>query len=415
MHPSAAEVGEVKGTLLLEVPGEPLSSTRIGHFGTPALAIAGLAILALILHLATPYAHVTFDDAGSAASETFSRSDIADHFDVLGDNGPNASPGLTLAGIIVAMVGAAALVAFSFMPLRVTAARWAGWGSAAVASVGAAMAFVSSMWWVGSGFGLHVPAGPAGGGPSEAAAVFASFGLTGGLSGLLEVLWRSDSGTTAWVISPALVAPLSLAVIVLALRICGNVAAAGDGVRERTRRHLRGSLFAMIFVGVVLLVPWAIGELPDTSGTDRDFFAQGAHTILNTRDLSGGESFSSMAYAIEIMVVTAWIGFAAGIVGSAGGILASMGAPAAVSRAFSLAAGPTAIMLIWSAVLYLLTWIYMWRPFEGAEGWQPGYFPLALAAVIALWAINVTNLVAPWLARVRSGLTSSGTQAISFD
>ncbi len=411
----------------LPVWGVGLGKQRIGHYGLTAVVLAGLAILALILHLATPYANVSFEnDFAGQSDETFSRKDVARDFDVLSDHGPNVSPGLTLAGLIIAVVGASALAVLGFVPLRIEPARWLGWGSGVVTAVGASMAFVSSMWWVGSGFGLHTvmpslsqmqsfpvmePFGPMQEGFTF---LFAAFGMTGGLSGLLEVLWQSDSGTTVWIISPALVAPLALAAIVLALRVCGNVAAQKDGIRERTQRHLRGSLFAMIFVGVVLLVPWAIGETTDSTGQDEDFFAYGAHTILNMEDLSDGEVFGHMAYALNVMVVTGWIGFAFGIVGSAGGILASTGVPAPVSRAFHFSTLPTAIMFAWSFLVYLLAWIYMWRPFEDAEGFQPGYFPIALAVVFVLWGINQYNLLTGAVGTLRATVTTK-TQAVSFE
>ncbi len=402
-----------------------MAEQRMGHYGLSAIVLAGLAVLALVLHLATPYANVAFDDG---SDESFSRSDIAKDFDFLDEFGPNVSPALTLAGVIVAAVGAITLAILGFAPLRVEVARWAGWGSGVVTAVGASMAFVSSMWWVGSGFGLHtvmpqfsgfddfaMPMGPFGTMQSGFSFVFAFFGLTGGLTGLMELMWGSDSGSTVWIISPFLVAAISIAIMVLALRVCGRVAATRDGIRERTQRHLRTSLFSMVFVGIVLLVPWAIGETTDSTGADEDYFAFGAHTIVNMEDMTDGESFGALAYAIKIMVATAWIGFAFGIVGSAGGILASSGAPASVARGFHLAVVPTVLMYAWSLVLYLLTWIYMWRPFEDAEGWQPGYVPAVLIVVFGLWGINLANLLAAAYGTLRNAQTASASGATSFD
>ncbi|MGB0653547.1 MAG: hypothetical protein ACPGQL_10145 [Thermoplasmatota archaeon] len=407
---------------------------KIGHFGLPALLAGGLAVLALVLHLAVPYATVEFMDpeSGETDKETFSRGDIADDFDSLG--GPNASPGLTLTGIVVAMIGGLGLVFASFLPLKVTQARTIGWGLGALTAIGAAIAFVSSMWWVGSGFGVAPPSlyfsyfetqsgGEGfGGGPFAgtdmqsmmmAFAAFGGMGLTGGFSGVLEMIFGTDNAGDVWIISPVFVAAIALVILLAGLRACGDVVARADGLREQARRNLNGGALAIGFLGLALLVPWSIGELTDTSGEDQDYFVFGARTVLSAEDDSDGDIYSSMAYGLTIFQVAAWVGLAVALLSSLGPLLRSLGTPAQLVQPLNWTSAASALLWAWSAVVYLMTWIYMWRPYEDAEGFQPGYFPLVLLPLLALWGFNQWGILKQAKADGKADL--SPPPALSFD
>src|SRR5687767_2174941 len=107
-----------------------MSDPRFGHFGVPALLLAGAGLLALILHLAVPYAHVD-PRAEDADSFTLDQGEAA-RFHSGQDLAGSSSPGLTLAGCIIMLVAGLALAGFSYAPLTVTPGRWIGWSLAAL-------------------------------------------------------------------------------------------------------------------------------------------------------------------------------------------------------------------------------------------------------------------------------------------
>ncbi len=386
-----------------------LSDTRFGHYGTAGILIAAGAVLALIVHLAVPYAHVNPREA-DIKSEVMDRGEVADlHKDLNMASG--SSPGMTLTGTIMMAIAGIALLFLTFTPLPVNTARWAAWSLSGIAIVGGLLALASSMMWVGSGFGqapLGLYSQGAESGQSftpnfgsfafdNAGAVDATIalgGVTGGVSGLLEMVLNTDNAATVFVISPILVALASGLVLVAALALCGNVITQKDGVRERASAHLAAGRWAVLLLALVLLLPWSIGKAEDYSGDgDTDPFVFGAHTVLNVNEVSDGKLFGGLGYALMAMVAAGWIGTLAGVVGSLGGILVSVNAPAAAARSTHYAVFAASFMTIYVAIVYLLAWIYMWKPYGDVNDYQPGYFPGLLLPVLAFWVFSQIEII----------------------
>ncbi len=373
---------------------------RIGHFGLPAVLLALLPLIALIVHASAPF--IVLSENGETNEFTATETE-----DAFGDSelGPAASPNLILAGLIVATVAGFGLLVFGFTPLPKEAVRWIGWGTIAVAFVGLGMAFHTSMLWTGSGLGLPHPEafeggaqaadqsfeytipGWGGGSPQTFQFTMPMFfwSMTGGFTGVLESMAGTDHGTSVWVVSPAITALFTAAALVLGLvAISGLISTKGDA-RHDASRHLGVSLLGIGILLVTMLVPWSIGELTDSEGAgDQDYFFFGARTILAAEDVSDGESFSGLAYTINVLMATGWTAFAAGILGSLGGLLRSSGVSAASARHLDWAVIPALVLGFWSAMAYVVYWTYQWRPFSGADGWQPGWFPILLLPLFVL-------------------------------
>ncbi|HLF17141.1 MAG TPA: hypothetical protein VI796_06910 [Candidatus Thermoplasmatota archaeon] len=395
-----------------------MTENRFGHFGTPALLIAAAGVLALVLHLSVPYAHI--DDSGSGDSETLDRGEAVDAHRDLRMVGPS-SPGVTLAGTIILLVAGVGLLALGFVPMGTAAARFAGWGGGMVAAVGGLMAFTSSLYWVGSGLGFQIPVDSGGSfdpGPGFGPIPFPDSigGLTGGLTGMMESAMGTDNLADVTIISPVLTTLCATVGILAAFTLCGNVVSLDGGRRERARSHLKAAKVSLVLLALVLLVPWSMGKMTDMSGEgDRDMFFFGAHTVLNADAISDGESFGSMAYAITVLTAAGWVGVLFGAFGSLGGVLASTGAPAPIARAFHYGVFATGFMTLWAAVMFVLAMIYMWKPFDGAEDFQPGWYNLAVLPALVVWGVLQFHL-GRWLLTSRSEPgASKKRRTASFD
>jgi hypothetical protein len=394
-----------------------MTDTRFGHYGMPGLLIAVAGLLALVLHLAVPYAHVNYTDP-DRESETLSRGEIVDthkNYDMIGAS----SPGVTLAGSIILLAAGVLIMALSFTPLSVSIARWSGWTLGLVATVGGTLALMSSAFWVGSGLGLFPYGsfnfGNMGFGPNMPNMSFSFGGLTGGLTGLIELALGTDNAGTVIVIGPILVTLAAALGVFAAFTLCGNVISARDGLRDRASQHLLVARWAVALLLVTLLVPWSIGKATDYEGNgDRDWFVHGAHTVMNANAVDGG-TYGGMSYALNVLLAAAWIGILLGVIGSFGGVLASENGPAAVARAFHYTTFGTMFMTGYVAVVYVLMWVYMWRPAKDVEDYQPGYLGVLLVPVLAVWFMVQFDMLRSVLNRPASRNSGEPRKTVSFD
>lgn len=378
----------------------PTPGPALGHYGVAAWIIALAGILALVLHLAVPYGNMTYEEEG-VESETLKRSDVSDNDAFGGESVGAAKPGVTLAGTIMMAVAGVALLATSYVRLPMVAARLLGWSSGLVAAVGGFMAFMSSMFWVGDGMGVGA---------------FAP--MLGGFSGLLDLLLLgSERVGFLWALSPLFVAILAAASVLAALHLCKNVVASRDGYRDRAKTHLMGGVWALLFLGLVLLLPWAHVKAETGNAEDtEDWYAIGAHSVLYTNQLTedSPEPFwGGLAFGIKVMIATAWIGLAFALVGSLGGVLASIGAPSGLPRVTHFAVVPVAIMLLWSFVHYILAWTHQWKPFDEAEDVLPGFWPGLVVVAYVLWVLTTIRIARGLIAA--GGGAPSGFKPVRFD
>ncbi len=397
-------------------------ANRFGHYGIPALILACAGLLALLLHLLVPYAHINYADPDTE-DETMDRGEAADFHDDAELVGAS-SPGVTLAGAIVLLVAGVGLLVAGFLPMPVTSARWVGWGGGLAAVVGGLLAFTSSMYWVGSGLGQYpygvfdmgnFDFGVFGPGGFDFG-VIALGGLTGGLSGLIELILKTDSAGTVRVISPALVAAVAGTALVTALRLCGNVVSLENGVRERARSHLNGALWAALLLGLVLLLPWSMGKATDYSGTDdQDMFVFGAHTILNVDDASDGDIFGTAATGIQLLVAAGWVGVLLGTLSSLGGVLASSGAPAPVARAFHFGVFGTLLMTLLAVTGFIVALVGAFDPMDGEEEFMTAWFNLLVLPVLGLWAWVQVKVLRAALARTTAAGAGKPKATVSFE
>jgi hypothetical protein len=277
--------------------------------------------------------------------------------------------------------------------MPVAAARVVGWLGGALAVVGGTLAFIASMFWVGDGAGGFILKA---GGPFHNS-------IGGGLTGAIEAMTGADQQGTLWVISPILTATLAGIVCVAGLNLCANVVRRDNGMRERANGHLKMGRWALLFIAVALVVPWSLTQMPpaDNPGAEGgDWYLIGAHGAMLSHEFtagtgvtwfgaatSSGSWFDGLTFTLKIFIATTWVIMAMALLGSLGGVLASLGAPAPISRATHFAVFASLAMMVWSAIMYIIAWSVQWNPYSGAEA-QPGYAPVLLVAPFFLLVLQ---------------------------
>ncbi len=406
---------------------------KIGHFGTPALVAGGLAVALLVMHLAVPFGVFDFNkqtnDVG-IADDTISRGEMADIHDAADGYGP-ASPGVTLAGVIIAMVAGLLLVAVGFVPMPVVAARFSGWLLGLVGAVGSIMALTSSAYWLGTGF-----------------------------TTLLSVLTPNpDPAQRLWIISPLLLFIGAGALIMVFFKVMAGVVAKRDGLRLQATAQLKGATLAAVLLALVLIVPWSLqilsGDETRATGAcspnescsasytfftafghgDNDIVRQ-AYTGQNfggiigiaeaSKDFDQG-MFTGLAFSLKVMTATGWVGFLLGALATAGPVLGSAFKLPSAAKWSSLLQGLTLPMALWSALMWILASSYMWRPNwdDGAafgvtqikdfQLWVWPAAPIFVGAVLAIWAVMQMRAVRVLFDHAGGVAALASKNAHSFD
>ena len=360
----------------------------IGHYGWRAIALAVLGVAALVVHLAVPYQVFICDgDAfGCPDDKTISRKDHADTADTFDEAWvDSAGPGLTMAGAIVLLVGGLALTGLGFVPMPVTAARWAGWLGGLVAFAGAWFTASSSLYWIG-----------------DWASALLNLGNPGGPDFIL-------------LLSPLIVGGAGIAAVLLAIGIMRDVITTRDGLREEARHTLAVAKWSLLSLGLVLLVPWSFynpeGDSYQWHSALGILFQHGVADSFGSFG-AGGDAWNGMSYALVVLTVTCWIAAFAGVVVSAGGLLAHGLMP---PRWLPLLHGLSLFMTAWSAILYVLMWAYMWKPTDGADDFLPGFFPAFVLAGFIPLAWSAIDQVRDGARSLRGNAPASRPNTVRFD
>ncbi len=385
----------------------------VGHYGKPALIAGGLSVVLLVMHLAVPFAVLEWNDDFGFDDETMSRGDVATNLED-GDHYGLAMPGVTLAGIIMALVAGALLVGLGLAPLPVTVARLLGWTAGAVGATGAFMAFTSSLFPLGAGF-----------------------------TTLLGVIFGNEMGVTRlWVVSPVIVAVGSVFMGFFFFKVLTTVIATGSGLRTEATTMLRAPFFAALLLFAALVMPWTIlpldgDEIPGCAGGGDgcdgriDFYSAWGQSdnaqfggILAAAEQSQDtpfEAWQHLAFTLKIIIAGAWVAFFVALVGTVGHVVASIvdwnWAPR-VSAGLQLA---NAIMLPWVAVQLLLGFIYQWKPtydeanpLQGMD-WLFGFFPLVAVAPLGFLIFHQIRANLGIVLSGRNLVTKVNTTGHTFD
>lgn len=406
---------------------------KIGHFGTPALVAGGLTIVLLVMHLAVPFGVFDFNKATNDAGQkddTISRGDMADAFDASNAYGP-ASPGVTLGGIIMAMVAGLLLVVVGFVPMPVVVARFAGWTLALVGAVGGFMALTSSAYWLGTGF-----------------------------TTLLNVITPNpDPVQRLWIISPVLVFIGAAVLIMTFFKVMAGVVATRDGLRTQAEAQLKGAAFAAVFLALVLIVPWSMQILSgdetraqgvcsaaESCSASYNFFTAFGHSdaeyirqsytgqsfggvlgIADTTEDAEPGMFQGLALSLKVMTATGWIGFLLGALATLGPVLSSAFKLPGAAKWSSLVQAAALPMALWATIMWILASSYMWRPSweEGAifgnapikdfQLWVWPGAPVFAGAVLVIWALMQAKAVRPLFESHGGVAAIASKNAHSFD
>lgn len=357
---------------------------RLGHYGAPGLVLLVAAAAALVVHLAVPFSIVQ-DHTGLSGdgAEVQDRGEAADFWDAVDGYGL-ASPGATLTGAIILLAGAVALFVLGFVPMPVAAARWTGWSLALLASVGATLAAASSALWAGSGFAT-----------------------------LLDLLFGDPAGSR-WVVSPVVVAAAGGVAVWACLAIATRVLPDQEPGRAEGRMAARAGRWAGLLLLLVVLMPWSL----QVDGGEAAF-VPGLQAIQADK-VTDGESFGGLSYAIQVLIAAGWVGLVVPFLVVFGLLLTTTMPFPRAWRPFRGAAFLSLAMAAWGGVVYLLAWVYMWKPswdddafVEGT--WMPGFFPIVVALPLAMWALAELRQAQAFLADMRSGELGAATQPVQFD
>lgn len=394
---------------------------------------AGAALLMLVLHLAVPMGYANHDEEANALGqddEAVSRSDIAKGYGDADGYGP-ASPGVTLAGTIIALVAGMLLLVSSFAPVPVVAARFIGWTGGLLGALGAFMALTSSAYWVGLGFTTFLRA------------MFGWFGS------------NATAPLELWVISPVIVMGLGIAAFWGFLGIMANVIAKRDDLRSQAHHQLLGAKAAMLFLVAVLVLPWSL-QVAD--GDDRremglcdgnevcpagyvffSAFGHGGHEPASAGVLApyGGilgiaeatenaeqPLFQGLAFSLKVMTAMGWIGFLLGALVTVGPLLSSAFKLPGAARFTPIVQALNLPMAAWAGIMFILAGAYMWNPswdnaaFFGSlvkdQSWWFAFFPLVAAVPFTAFLLNQWQAVR----EVFGGMsikTAAEADAHSFD
>ncbi len=335
--------------------------------------ILGLAVVAFVVHLSVPLGHVACEsDSIGCAGGSIERGDWADMGDASGDTLDAALIDTALAGVLVALIGSLCLVGVGFLATQAYVARWLSWGAGTVAVVGNAVAFYNAMLWTGLGW-----------------------------TSLLETVAGTEAFARLWPISAPIVAVLSGAGLVLLLKFLGEVTA-DSGVESSGRRSpIASARWAMLFLGLVIMMPWAIqvshggGEARIGPAAQDGVFFVSSYSVMDESIASNGEVYGALGYALQVMVATAFVGLAAGLLASMRSLLADHPATARAAVVPGYIGFATLFMLGWSVILYVLAWVYMWDPgfdFTTQFGFEvdvlPGFLPIVVAPVLIFWVLH---------------------------
>ncbi len=401
----------------------------LGHYGTPALVAVITAIALLVVHLAVPFAvrdhSQELNDFG-IEDELLNRADVAEEHDLAGHGW--GSPGTTLTGIVLALVGTALLFVMGFVPVPLLVARFAGWALAFLAAIGGFIATASSALWTGVGFTTLLR---------------------------LMIPGNAAPGERFWVISPVLVMAGALVLTIFCLKTMAGVIAKRDGLRDQAQGQLRGAIFALILICCVAALPWSMqivgGEERRAAGQcggaeicepSYTFFSAYGHGDSEAGDNAafadfGGilaiaentaefepSLFGQLAFSIQVMDATAWVVFLLTCIATLGPLLSSafkLPAAARFSPGLQLLGLP---MIAWAAVHFVLAASYQWKPsyddvarFGGPiadQTWIPGILGFAVGVFIVMLALNQVHAVKALFSNL-GGLEKVAKSGHSFD
>ena len=345
-----------------------------GHFGLPSLRLAIGSGVALLLHLLLPYGYVQYRGPAAPAGEVITRGEATRFRDLASDEllATNASPDVALAGLVIAAVAAGLTLYLGFQPLQVGAARLIGSVGAVVTIVGLGLAWMSSMYAVGTGF-----------------------------AAFLGTIIPTEFRAYFWAISPVVIAAGSGWLMWQAVQVATRVVSTADGLRDEASQSLRMTLAGFVLMGVVLVVPWSIGLLPDGAsdalGTELRFDDHGPFwfSAEDVQSVTVAESawrmrfaddFGFLSAAIHMFMALSWTAAVAGLLRAFSGAVVSAGGSEAWLRGMRFTSLAVGLALAGAFVLYVLSWIFFAPP-ETDQTFLPGFWPILVLAPM-LWMVR---------------------------
>ncbi len=354
-------------------------SGNYGHYGRPALNAAIAIGTAIVLFFILPFGVIQFRGFSTPKNNWVRFDEAAE----LMARGPDSlalfswSTTLMWTGLFIAALGATLLMVLGFQPLKVDAARWIGASGGLVLVIGSAMAFMPAMYHVGTGF-----------------------------STFMGTLLFTEFRAQFWAITPVIVAIACLVAAYAGLDIMVRVSANRDGIRDSAAAHARTARWAMAFMAAVLIVPWAIGLLPDGVSDEVNFRIDGDDTaplFFSAQDIQGVtvsemDDHGRLRYArqgdwdwmqttITLLVAAAWTSLAIGALGTFVGTLRSVGLGVGIERGVRILLYPAGLVWLGAALFYVVSW-FMAKPDAGVKDtFLPGFWPI-LVPIVAYFVIK---------------------------
>lgn len=314
-----------------------------------------LAAFALVVHLAVPFVHLSFEpEDGPSTSQTYWPWQMSER-----STGPNGLDELAAASLPFAWIGLALLViGAAVMWLGANRAKWVEPTAAGLAAIGGAMTIHGQGLWSGRGI---------------ASLANVILGTDAPSKKHLAASFSGDYYTTVWPISTWLV--LGLAVVVV-WRVLAALAAGAPEPRQVWRYVRSGKWLIAVWV-FALIVPWSVQTLDDSTAPrqdgddlvqDTDPFVWSLYDVSRiAKDTSqaaedtgeaGLEEYSELAWMGNLAsaaMVAALVAAGAGIIGAR---IASEDKLTGRSTQY-LAAGTLAVLcLLYLALILLAGWAW---------------------------------------------------------
>lgn len=350
-----------------------------GHFGAPSLHAAVALGTALVAHLLVPFGYIEYRGFAPPDGKLLWLKGAAD----LMDQAPsyiqplNQNLWVLGAGLIVGGAGAAMLMVMGQQPLRVDAARWIGCSGGLLVALGGALALMTSMYYVGTGFATFM-----------GTVTFTEF--------------RSQY----WAISPVIVAAASAYAIHCGLRVMVRVTTSHDGIRAKAAAHAEGARRSAVLLLVIILVPWAVGLLPDGISDEVGHPIPGdtrAPLFFSLQDVQGAtlgelapggdlrfaseQDWTLLKIGLTVLLGLAWSAFVAGLIGTAIGTVRSVGGGEGWDQFGRVLMAPVGLFWIAGLVFFLISWFAV-KPRDDPGGtFLPGFLNIVGVSVAMMYLL----------------------------
>ncbi len=296
------------------------------------LIVAALALAALTVHFAVPFAHIVEQDVEGAVvrDDVLSLGDLKDERTAATSIIPTGAGFTYMAVSLVMMLVGALVFALAGQMQGEGRNGWIQFGSAATTALGAAMTVHSQALWVGRGFNAWIQKIMGWDNPPKAwADLYAEHSA-------------ADAVTYFTVISPIIVLAVTLALIFILVKTWTTMVRDERDMRRNAWQHGRLAFISALILSLVAIMPWVVTVMAGSvqpAGTEvaDDTFFWSAYDVMLLKDVSyeaaveGREAglvlWDDLGTLLSIVMLTSMLAVLAPFIGLAGKHMESLHQP----------------------------------------------------------------------------------------